>query len=267
MIKKRFPVNIVILSIFTLFALSVAFYFFTQKRSETDMYVVVSLLKPENSQPNAPYNWVPYWISNSIDIGDSEVTPLGIINSTVIDKDVYEGPLSGQYVYITLQIKAIKDRNGIYLYKNKPILTNAEIELRLTKSQVKSSVIYIGRELPKYESKKMIITVKGREIEPWIAEDLKVGSTIQNSKGVTIAKVLDKKITPAEVRSDWAGVARISYDARKKDLEATVEITAQNISGINYFAVTNKVKTNEYIYLPFKEVSLYYPINSVTEVN
>ena len=267
MIKKRFPVNIVILSIFILFAGSVAFYFFTQKRSESDLYVIVSLLKPENSQPNAPYNWVPYWISNSIDVGDREVTPLGTVSSIVLDKEVYEGPLSGQYVYVTLKFQVNKDKNGVYLYKNKPILANAEIELRLTKTQVKGLVIYIGRDLPKFESKKMVITVKGREIEPWIAEDLKVGSTIENSKGTSIAKVLDKKVTPAEVKSDWAGVARISYDTRKKDLEATVEITAQNISGINYFAVTNKVKTNEYIYLPFKEVSLYYPINSITEAN
>lgn len=267
MISKKFPVSLIILTIFILAGLSAVFFFYKQKKSESVMYVTVSLLKPENTIQNAPYNWVPYWITNSIDIGDREVSPLGAVSAEVIDKEIFDGPASGQYVYLTLKVTVNRDRNGIYLYKNKPILTGGEMELKLTKTQINGQVLYINRDLPKYEPKKFIITVKGREIEPWVADSLKAGSTILNKKGEVVAKLLDKKVTYAEVRSDWAGTARISYDNRKKDLEATVEITAQKISDNYYFAVGYKVKTNEWIYLPFREVSLYHPIISVSEVN
>lgn len=265
MLNKKFPVSLIILSIFILAAVSAGFYFFKQKRNESVMYVTVSLLKPENTIQNAPYNWVPYWITNSIDTGDREVSPLGIVSAEVIDKEIFDGPSSGQYVYLTLKTIVNRDRNGIYLYKNKPLLTGGEMELKLTKTQVVGQVLYINRDLPKYEPKKFIITVKGREIEPWVAEGLKEGGTILNKKGEVIAKLLDKKVTYAEVRSDWAGTARISYDNRKRDLEVTSEITAQKISDNYYFAVGYKVKTNEWIYLPFKDVSLFYPIISISE--
>lgn len=267
MLRKKFPVGIIILVIFILAGIAAGFFFYKQKSNESVMYVTVSLLKPEKSIQNAPYNWVPYWITNSIEIGDREVNPLGVVSSEVIDKEIFDGPASGQYVYLTLKTTVNRDRNGIYLYKNKPLLTGGEMELKLTKTETVGQVLYINRDLPKYEPKKFIITVKGRELEPWVAESLKVGSIIMNRKGEVIAKLLDKKVTNAEVRTDWAGVTRISYDNRKRDLEATVEITAQKIADNYYFAVGYKVKTNEWIYLPFREVSLYYPITSITEVN
>ena len=266
MLNKKFPVSLIILTIFILAAFSAVFFFYKQKRNESVMYVTVSLLKPENTIQNAPYNWVPYWITNSIDTGDREVSPLGIVSAEVIDKEIFDGPSSGQYVYLTLKTIVNRDRNGIYLYKNKPLLTGGEMDLKLTKTQVIGQVLYINRDLPKYEPKKFIITVKGREIEPWV-EGLKEGGTIVNRHGEVIAKLLDKKVTNAEVRTDWAGLTRISYDNRKRDLEAMVEITAQKISDNYYFAVGYKVKTNEWIYLPFKEVSLFYPITSIVEVN
>lgn len=262
-IYSRF--NIFILAVLLLLGFSLLYFLYYRQRSQADMFVSVTLLRSQSITSNVPFNWVPYWIGNSIEAGDTEKSPLGGVNAVVVEKETADGPSYGQYVYLTLKVRAIRDRSGVYLFKNKPISSGGILDLKLTNTQVQGLVMYIGKEPPQYEGKAFRITVKGREMEPWYADNVKVGSVIKNAKGDVIAKIIDKKVNPAEVRSDNTslGVARVSYDQRKRDLEVVVEITAKKIGEDYYFAEIQKVKPSEALYLPFPEVSLNLPIISV----
>lgn len=256
--------NIFILAVLLLLGFSAFYFVYYRQRSQADMFVAVTLMRPLNMPTNAPFNWVPYWVGDSIHAGDTEKSPLGGVNTVVAGKEIADGPSYGQYVYLLLRVRAIRDRSGVYLFKNKPLSTGGTIDLKLTNTQVQGLVMYIGKEPPQYEEKAFRMTIKGREVEPWLADSVKVGSTIQNAKGMVVAKVIDKRVTPAEVRADAAsGVAVTSYDQRKRDLEVVVEITTKKIGESYYFSEIQKVKPNEVLYLPFPEISLNLPIISV----
>lgn len=263
-IRKYAKLNIFILAVLLLLGFSLLYFLYYRQRSQADIYVSVTLLRSQSIASNVPFNWVPYWIGNSIKAGDAEKSPLGGVNAVVVEREAADGPSYGQYVYLLLKVRAIRDRSGVYLFKNKPISSGGILDLKLTNTQVQGLVMYIGKEPPRYEEKAFNITLKGREVEPWYAESVKVGSVIRNTKEAVIAKVVTKKVLPAEVRSDAAsGVAVVSYDQRKRDLEVVVELIGKKIGESYYFSEIQKVKPGEVLYLPFPEISLNLPIISV----
>lgn len=264
LIKRYSKLNLFIVFVLLLGGVSFLYFFYYRVRTQVNIYVAVTLLRPPNLPTQAPFNWVPYWIGEGIHIGDRDVTPLGGVTAIVVEKETSEGPAYGQYVYLLLEARVVKDRSGVYLFKNKPLSTGGVIDLKLTTTQLQGLITYVGKEPPKYEYKTITLTVKSREVEPWVADNLKIGSAILNSKGEIIAKVIDRKVTPAEVRVDTAGgSAVVSYDKRKRDLEITVEVSAKKIDSVFYFSEIQKIKTNEYLFLPFEEITLNYPISAI----
>lgn len=265
--KKFSSLNIFILATLFLLGFALFYFLYNQQRSQAEVFVKVNLIRSKDIPIyDAPYNWIPHWIGEAITSGDKEINPLGGVTVEVIAKEILEGRYHGQFVYLLLKVKAIKDRSGVYLFKNKPLSVGSVVDLKLSKAQVQGSVIYIGVASPQYETKKLVVTLKGKQIEPWIADNIRIGTTLVDNKGLILAEVLDKKVTLAEVRSDTAaGQALVTYDRLKRDLEVKVEILANKIDKTYYFAEFQKVKIDENLYLPFKEVSLSYPIISISE--
>lgn len=265
--KKYSTVNILIISVLIILGISLLYFFYHLQRNQEDVYVRVSLIRPYTNQ-QAPDNWAPYWIANTINIGDKEVSPLGGLLITVEDNQNYEGIYSGKLVYLLLKVKAIHDRSGAYLFKNKPLSVGSTIDINLTNTQFKGLIVYIGKNKPVDENKNMIITVEGKEWWPYLTDSVIIGSTIVDNKGEVIAKILDKKTSNAEVRADSAGgVANVSYDRRKRDIVITLSITVKKVNDYYYFMETQKVKVNENLYLPFKEAgTVTLPITSIKEI-
>ncbi len=265
--KKYFKFNIIVLIIILLFGSALLYFLYYRQRNQEDLYVAATLVRNPTQPANISFNWMPYWVEQSVEVGDKDVTPLGRTNAVVLEKNSYEADFYGKYVYLLLKINAVKDRSGIYLYKNSPLGVGRIIDLKLTKSLVMGLVTYVGIDKPKYQLKKLQVTLIGQSINPWEADNLKIGSTIIDSKGEILVKVIDKKVTMAEVRADTAGgISVVSYDKTKRDLEAIVEIIAKKIDDTYYYAETQKVKVNEWFRIPFKEVSLDLPIAAIKEL-
>lgn len=258
-VKKYTGVNIFILLILFLLGFAALYFLYFRVRSQENIYVTITLSR----EPQ----WVPYWIGQSIKIGDKETSPLGELNTEVIDKESYEAHEFGELIYLLLKVKAIKDRSGIYLFKNKPLAVGSVIDLKLSNTEIKALVIDISKELPYYEYKKITVTVQGKELWPYTVDAITVGSKIIDSKGREIAKIVDKKVSPAEIRVDTAsGFSIISYDRRKRDVILTLEILVKKINDTYYFRETDKVKVAENLFLPFSEESINLPISSVAEI-
>ncbi len=267
-IKNRLSsLNILIVAVLVILAASAFYFVYYRFRNQQDVYISVVLVKPPSViGPNIPYNyyWVPYWIGNSIDIGDKEITPLGATDAIVVDKNSYDSFYNGQFVTLILKIRAIKDRSGTLLYKNKPLVSGALMDVKLSKAQISAQVTGIYTNPPEFEYKTLTIVLKGRQVESQIADELKIGDQILDNHGTVIAKVVDKKVTSAQV-SLAGGRSNLVYDPDTKDILVTIEIKAKKIGDSYYYSEVQKVKANEYLYLPFKGTSLYYPIVNVTQ--
>lgn len=256
---KNSRLNIFILVILFLLGFSLLYFLYYRQRNQAEVYVGLSVTRGINIPISGPYNWIPYWLADSINVGDNEISPLGGLNAVVLDKEIYEASFYGKNVYLLLNVNAIKDRSGIYLFKNKPLSVGATIDLKLTKAQIQGLVTYVGTETPKYQYKKLLVKVTGLGVEWWIGDAIKIGSIIKNNKGEEIAKVIGKKVSPASG-------SPLTVDRNKRDIEVTVEILMKKIDDIYYYAETQKVKVDENLFLPFKEGSLNFPIIFIEEI-
>lgn len=249
--------NLLILAVLFLLGFAILYFLYFRARNQAEVYVGVSVTRGANIPISAIYNWVPNWLDESISIGDQEISPLGGLNAVVLDKESYEASFYGKYIYLLLQINAIRDRSGIYLFKNKPLSVGAPIDLKLSKAQISGLVTYVGNEKPKYEYKKLRVKISGLNAEWWVGDAIKVGSVIKNSKGDEIAKAINKRVSQASG-------SLITADRNKRDIEVTVELLTKKIDGNHFFAETQKVKVDENLFLPFPEGSLNLPITSVS---
>lgn len=267
LITRYKTLNTLIVLTLLLIAFAALYFLYYRQRSQAFLYASVTVMRPVNIPISAPYNWVPYWIANSININDVEKSTLGSLNAIVLDKTAYEGQGYGQYVYLLLKINSVKDRSGVYLYKNKPLVVGAILDLKLSNTQTQAMVTYLGTTPPDYKYKKIILSMKGRSWESWVVDSIKEGNEIKDSKGKTIVKITNVKSGPAEVRSDSSlGQAKVSYDQTRKDFTIKVELVARDDNGTYYFEEGQKVKVAESLYLTFAQNNLSPQISSIDSV-
>lgn len=266
--KKNFNnINIFILVILFLLGSSVFYFFYSRQKNLVYIYTSVIVVRPQNIQLSAPYFWLPYWIGDSIKIGESENNLFGQSNLTVVDKETYDSNLYGQYVRLVFKMKVDRDKTGKYLYKNKQVLIGSNMDIKLSYTQVTGSVVEIDTELPKPEIRKVTVTTIVKGIESWLAEAIKVGSLIESNKG-EIAKVTEKFSDYAQVKVDNSlGQAMVSSDRLKRDLKLKIDLTVKKINGDYYFMDNHKIKVNELVFFPFKDASLTMFVVEVRELN
>ncbi len=263
-IKWKFKPRLNILLVFVLLILSFALFYFlyNRQRSQSDVYISIIAQRPSNPGISS----LPFWMADSIYVGDKEINPFNQKIAEVVDIDQYEVSVYGvgKIVTLTLKINATKDRSGTLIYKNKPLLIGGNIDLKLSKVQLSGVINYIGNNPPHYKSKNLKIIVKTKNAEPWIADGIKIGDRIVNSKGEEIVRVINKTVTNAQIRSVRAdGQAVTTYDTTKRDLTLELQITATESNNLLYLMNIQKIKLNENIYLPFPSITLYTFITEI----
>lgn len=251
--------NLFILATLFLLGFAILYFLYFRQRNQAEVYVGLSVTRGTNIPLTIIYNWVPNWLDGAIEISDQEISPLGGLSAVVVDKESYEATFYGKYIYLLLKVNAVKDRSGIYLFKNKPLSVGALVDLKLTKAQISGLVTYIGEEEPHYEYKKLRVMVAGLNTDWWVGDAVKIGSVIKNNKGEEMAKVVAKKVSPSSG-------SIITADRNKRDIEVTVELKTKKSDETYFFAETQKVKVDENLFLPFSEGSINLPISSVAEI-
>lgn len=253
-------VNVFILAVLFLLGFSLLYFLYFRQRNQAEVYVGLSVTRGVNIPVNTVYNWVPNWLDESLVVGDREISPLGGLNAVLLDKESYEAVYYGRYVYLLLKINAIKDRSGVYLFKNKPLSVGTLIDLKLSKAQIQGLVTYVGNDKPKYETVKLKVKLVGLDTDYWIGEAIKVGSVIKNTKGEEIAKIISREMSAADG-------SLLTADRNKRKLDVLAELTTKKIDDNYFFSENQKVKVGEQLFLPFREGSLNLYIASVSETN
>ena len=251
--KKFRKVNFLVLISLAVVLYVMFFYSYNRFKNREQVYVVAVMGGGGNIEVA-----VPYWVADAINVGDKDLGVFGQINAEVIDKESYEGGGQGKHVVLIMKVNTTKDRSGQYLFKNKPLALNWWLETRLGSTSYGVTVIYLDKNPPHFEKKLLRVVVRRKNDEIFYADNIKVGNEMKNNKGEIMAKLIDKKVTPAEVRSETAGgQAVVSYDQSRRDMELTVDLLAKKINETFYFAEIKKIKLGETINLHFKETSLW----------
>lgn len=258
---KKAPYSYVVLAILLILILASGYYLYRRQRSSAIVYVTASLVRPQTIALNVPFNWVPYWVGKSIDIGDHDVSPLGGDNAVVIDKEAVESLNFGQIVSLLLKVRAVRDRTGVYLYKNKPLAVGSLLDLKLTKTQATAYVTYIGIKPPDEEFAVVRLVVKGRLLEAVVANGIKIGDIIKNSKDKIIAKIVDKKESAADLRIDTAAnISAFLNERQRRDVDITIDVLAKKSEDTYFFADSQRLKAGENFFISFPSTTLNYQI-------
>ena len=250
--KKNLFIGIIIL-IF----LAISFYIYNQQQKSTDLYAKVILGLEEDY-----FVAVPYWLANSVKIGDRDVSPFGKVNAEVVDAESYEGGSHGKHVILLLKLNAVRDKTSNYFYKNQPLQIDDWINMRLGVVNHKGYLVYIGKLPPDFGKKKLRVTIRKNSEDPFIVENLNTGSRMLNNKGKVMAEISEKSEFPAIIPSnDESGTP-------KKGIEVTVNLSVDEIDGLNYFGVLRKVKIGERLNLFFDKATLWDGvITEIEEIN
>lgn len=187
------------------------------------------------------------WFANTFYRGQSEKDGLGRIQAEILDVFAYDVAANHKTVYLDVKLNSVYNRaTGTYTYKGIPILVGSTIKLNLDKVFAEGLVTRV-QGFPNYTAKKIItIETQIREdnvnypgtigTKNYLADALQVGDTIKDNNGLVLIKILDKKVTPAEITVNTSdGRAVSTQDPVKKDVFLTLEVLAERIDDKYYF--------------------------------
>ena len=172
----------------------------------------------------------PFWLGESIKIGDSEFDSGGKKIAEVLNIKIYELSGSGEmttkkdfYLTLNLQVDRSK-RTGKIKFKNQPLEIGSPIELHLTNTYIPGVVVNIEGVDKEKEMVELVIEGIWLNTFPWNAEAIPVGGEMKDGMGNVVAKILDKQIYLSDmvVTSDDGRVL-----LRKNPLKRDVAIRAE----------------------------------------
>ena len=222
------------------------------------MYVL-EVLSPEDDYRSA----IPYWVANSIAIGDVDGGTLGPANATVLDKETYEGGGLGTHTVLTLKARVNNEPNGGLTYKGRPLTLNNWIDTKFSRVHQGGYVIYIGETLPDMNRYTLLVKVKKQNEEPYVTDSLIAGSEMRNNKGEVLAKIIE---VSSVLSPQITNTPTRRLDELKKDIYVTLELSTRKFDSNYYFMEFQKVKTAEKINLFFREATLWEAIIVSVEV-
>ena len=258
---KIYNLRLSILLVLFLLFLTVVYFLFYVKRNQITVYVKAVLIKPQNIPLNVPYFWTPYWIDESISIGDTDSNPLGYSKASVLNKDSIDSINWGKIVNLLLIVQAVKDKSGNYLFNSKPLAVGTILNLNFPRSHINTYVNYIGNERPKSNLTKLRVQLKSINIDLETIDNIKIGDSIKNNKNETIAKIVSYKELPNTSASFLS-----NYAFSRSELELSIELLVDSTNLNYYFIDGQRIRQNESFYISFPNLTLDSNYTKITKV-
>ncbi|KKS98425.1 MAG: hypothetical protein UV73_C0002G0139 [Candidatus Gottesmanbacteria bacterium GW2011_GWA2_43_14] len=242
-------INILIIVLVSVFFVIATGFFYIREKNREKLYLKVILGRDYQ---------IPYWNDQSLEVGNSDRSSFGIVNAKIIDKESYEWNGPGRFVILLLEVRAVKDRAGLYLFKNKPLSLGEFIDMRFPRVHQSGLVTYISTDKPKNLFQNLQIVIKKRGELPEIDDHTRIGDTLKNNKGETVAEITGKTSKDAEIRTNTdTGATVITYDRTRKDMDLTLNIRVNKTADGYVFQEMQKVKIGDKLNIHFKGISLW----------
>lgn len=205
----------------------------------------------------------PFWLTDKIKVGDSEIAIDGRKVAEVMTIDEYEriGPESDLYLTVKLYGE-VSTRLKKFLYRGRPIEVGAPIELHLNRVAVIGQTIDDSVPENGYPKKNITITARLQNTEPWIINGLSIGDTMVNrGDKLPIATIRSFHVEPPIssilfVPPNGSTNLFLENNPRLKDLIINATLSVQNQNGDWYFAGHQKIKVGNGLWLYLSRVNL-----------
>ncbi len=240
--------------LFLLISVLVFFIYNRLQRQETWVNVRVAV---ENVDWWYPGSDPAYWYFEDVKAGDSVKNSLGKEVAQVINVENYDLGGYSRLIYVDLKLKVdFNKKKNQYLYEFKPLVVGSSLSLNFPREQLRGLVISIGEKAVEYSSK--TIKVKMRGIEPFLAENIVVGTKSYDINGEVIAEILDVKsnFTSSYDFSDIRAKKIKVYDPEFYDLEITLKIKTFKELGLDFYINKAVVKIGAKIWFQFTDFAL-----------
>ncbi|MBU3956708.1 DUF4330 domain-containing protein [Patescibacteria group bacterium] len=206
----------------------------------------------------------PYWLGESIKVGDKEFDPQGKVVAEVLSVRIHElSTLQHQEptrkdFYLTLNLRVSKDRRtGKLKFKNQPLEIGGPIELHLTNTYASGLVTFVEGVPDERETKGLIIKGVWANTVPWDAEAIPVGGRMMDGMGNVVAEILEKRIELAEKTVEtWDGRLVTSRDPLKRDIYLKIKLLTKKQGENFYFHEDQKVKIGETLFIQLPGVDV-----------
>jgi len=223
------------------FALFVIYFFYNKSRSGIVLYGRAIFSESDDLKVA-----VPYWVANQVEKGNKEKSAFGGTTAEVIEVESYEGGSHGKHLVLELKLFVQKDREDNYFYKGQSLELNKWVNFNFGKFKHRGFITYLSLKPSKFKKKQVLLTVAKDNELPFIAKEFKPNDVMLNNKGEVMAKIISVNLVPTTLNTE-----------ARSNVEISVEVTAKDIYGIDYFTEISKIKTGENINLFFKNVILW----------
>jgi len=223
------------------------------------------------SYSNSP----PFWLGESINVGDSEFNSRGRKIAEVLNIETYElssdeaEATTRKDFYLTLNLQIDKDiRTGKLKFKNQPLEIGAPIELHLKNTYFPGLILNL-ENVQKEEITELIIEGIWLNNFPWNAEAIPIGGEMKDGMGNVVAKILDKQISLADmVVTTDDGRVFVRKNPLKRDVSIKAQILVKKQGDNFYFREDQKVKIGEnlFFHLPGVDVE-WLSVKKIFSIN
>lgn len=201
---------------------------------------------------------LPSWLADSIYVGDIEYSLGGKKLAEVMSiKRFEDGPNKIFFARVRLMVSR-NTKYNTFRFRQQPLEIGSFITIAPANKKLTGNVVSIAGVKRQSDIRYTTIRIKMYALYPWFAETIKVGDSTRDDGGQELIRILEKKVTLAEVTAYTStGQALARRDPLKRDLDLTLRLQVINRSGVDYFAYYQPVKVGNSLYLPMKEYNLY----------
>lgn len=254
---KRLIKNIGIFELLIGFLILLGLVFIMIQVRSREQWVKAEVEISASSWWQAYFTAPPYWLGESIKVGDKEFDPQGKVVAEVLEVRAHElSTLQHQEptrkdFYLTLNLRVSKDRRtGKLKFKNQPLEIGGPIELHLTNTYASGLVTFVEGVPDERETKELIIKGVWANTVPWNAEAIPVGGRMMDGMGNVVAEILEKQIELAEKTVEtWDGRLVASRDPLKRDIYLKIKLLTKKQGENFYFHEDQKVKIGETLFI------------------
>lgn len=261
--RKIKSISFGLLGLAAIFLSPTFFRFITKKPS----FVPIQVMVVRNLQ-DTNLTLSEHWIADSLEIGDEERSPSGMVVAKLKDIKKYEEGYNKVAVFDVDVLANYDQLTGRYQYKSDELLVGKTLELKLGKVLVFGQIISApGDEKRTYVD--LLVSGYVYDQTDLLANAVEVGDEMTSGKDRdVIGKILSREIFPAstEYRVNEGFLIRRS-PSNFKDIFVTLTLKVQKVGGSYVFAALQPVKINNKLDLPFDKYNLYeFRVKDLSEI-
>ncbi len=218
----------------------------------------------------------PYWLGDSLAVGDKDYDSQGRLAAEILNVQKYEFSIitlqdpTRRDVYLYLNMLVSENRKtGKMTFKNKTLEVGGPVELHFNGSLVGGLVTYIDGKNKKGVERELIIEGVWPNTYTWNADAITVGQQAKDEVGNIVAEVLDRRVELAARTAETAeGGLVAGRDPWRRDVYLKIKLKVLDMGNSFYYAYDKKVKIGEQLFIAFPNIDVkWFGVTGIFEPN